>query len=129
MTPVLILAALASAFNLECSGTAYHVDKLMGPQTNVHPFTITYRVDLTTNRYCQNACTVTAELAKVTATMIIFEMEERDKLDDTIVDVNRESGKYLDRRRFFIPPDTLSIDMANGECRRAPFTGFPLRKF
>ena len=128
MTPILLLAAVTSAFNLECTGTAYHINKLMGPQQNVHTFAVNYRVDLSTGRFCTAPCTVTHELAKVTETQIIFELEQKDEIDDTLVYANREDGDYMYRRRWYDGTD-MEVDMAQGECRRTPFTGFPPRKF
>jgi len=49
-------------------------------------------------------------------------------LYDTLIYVDRESGKYFDRERR-PAAKSLLVDMAEGTCERAPFTGFPARKF
>lgn len=121
--------ALASAFNLICSGTAWHSSGLLEPRENVRQFEYIYHVDLAAGRYCAGPCTTTSQIKQVTENLIIFDMEERDKLDDTLVYVNRENGKYWDRVRRFLPPSSVLVDMAEGSCERAPFTGFPATKF
>lgn len=126
---VLAIASLASSFNLECSGNAYQTMDLLGPKQNERQFEIEYRVDLAKGRYCRNACITTFALTKVTETQIIFEMEERNALDDTIVFVNRENGKYYDRDRRFLPPNKVIVNIEEGSCKSTPFTGFPDRKF
>lgn len=123
------VAAVAAAFNLVCHGTAYHSSHLLGPKENEHQFEIIYHVDLGAGRYCAGPCTVTSPIKQITDTMIVFEMEERGKLDDTLVYADRESGRYFDRVRHFTSPDFLLVDMAEGQCERAPFTGLPAKKF
>ena len=125
---LMTVAAVSSAFNLECTGTAYHANSLFAPQTNVHQFDIVYRVDLTKKRFCRNACTITTELPKITDTMIVFESEQKDSIDDVLVYADRETGKYFDRRRWFDGKD-MQIDLGEGKCERKPFTGFPARLF
>ena len=125
---MLLAAALGSTFNLACSGAAYHVDKLLGPQKDVHQFEVVYRLDLATERYCQSACTVTSKIAEVTDTLIIFEKEQTDEIDDVVVYANRESGRYVNRRRWYDGKD-MEVDLAEGSCHRIPFSGFPKRQF
>ena len=129
MTSFLLVAALASTFNLNCTGTAYHSSGVMGAKEGEHSFQVTYRVDLASGRYCQNACTTTSALAKVTDNLLVFQLEQKNEIDDTLVYANRENGSYYNRVRVFQPPTTYSIDMAAGSCLRAPFTGFPQRQF
>jgi hypothetical protein len=100
---ITLAVALASTFNLICSGTAWHSSELLGPKVNERQFKYVYHVDLTAGRYCVGACTTTAAINKITDTMIIFDMQERSELDDTLIYVDRESGKYWDRQRRFIP--------------------------
>ena len=128
ITPALA-AAMTATFNLVCSGTAWHSSELLGPKENERTFEFVYRVDLASRRYCVGACTSTAPINKITDTQIIFDLEERAELDDTLRYVSRETGKYWDRERHFLPPKSLLVDMAEGTCERAPFTGFPARKF
>jgi hypothetical protein len=127
---LILIAVAATAFNLVCTGTAYHSDGILGAPQNVHPFEFEYRVDLSTQRYCRGACTTTAEISSITDTKIIFEAEEKGP-PEVIVYANRENGKYFSRKRLFAGAtiDDIKIDLAEGTCRREPFTGFPVRKF
>lgn len=121
--------ATAIAFNLICSGQTSIKYKIFDPPQNKSEFEITYRVDLSSKRYCFDRCTTTFTLKEITANTIVFVMEERDKLDDTITFVNRENGRYFDRTRSFISGDSVLVTISEGECRKVPFTGFPARKF
>lgn len=118
----------ASAFNLICSGTSYHVDRITAPHRNIHAFEITYRVDLTRKRYCEGQCSSTRNLSSVSETMIVFLQEQQSRVDDTIIYAKRETGQYFNRRRWDDGRD-MQVDLAEGTCRRAPFTGFPALKF
>lgn len=122
-------AATALAFNLICSGQAWDSYKILAPAENKRAFEITYHVDLSTKRYCSGKCTVTAPIKEVTPTQIVFELEERGTMDDTLTYVSRESGRYFDRTRRYISGDTVMVNVAEGECQIAPFTGLPTPKF
>ena len=123
------ILAVVSAFNLVCAGNAWHAKGVIAPKEREHLFRHVYRVDLVTKRYCRGDCEATREIAQITDTLLIFEKEERSALDDTIVYANRESGRYFDRRRMYVPPDNVWVDIEDGTCHRAPFTGFPVRRF
>ena len=127
MTPLLIAVA-ASSFNLVCTGTAYHVDKLFAPaeRKNVHPFEVIYRVNLTTKRYCQGPCTTTSSLAEVSETSIVFVLDQNQSYDSMIF-ANRDNGNYINRQRWY--GENVEVNLASGKCQRTPFTGFPTRKF
>ena len=121
----LALQAVA-AFNLVCTGTmimgsaAHEYEPLEGR------FTTTIRVDLTSRRWCDGECRETAPLVRVTPTEIVF-AELRPgggSPSGGTHSVNRESGAYLYASRA--GPVFLSH---TGTCRRAPFTGFPARRF
>jgi len=127
---VILIAATAMAFNLICSGQTSWSSKIaFAPPDSVGTFEIVYRVDLSSGRYCVNKCTSTRPIHEVTTTRIIFELEERGTLDDTLTFVSRENGRYTDRTRRYISGDTVMINLSQGECRSAPFTGFPALKF
>jgi hypothetical protein len=118
------LAAAVAAFNLICTGTTTSGELLdLGkPKT---PVTVILRVDLGANRWCSGDCKSTAEIKEVRENSIIFRMGEDDNGDDFFY-VNRETGELFDRTRSF----TLKwITLTQGNCEKAPFTGFPVRKF
>ncbi|WP_411341377.1 hypothetical protein V6U71_05925 [Sphingopyxis sp. J-6] len=118
-----MLAAIA-AFNLICSGTstAGAILDLDKPRSAVQ---LVLRIDLEKNRWCSGDCSTTSEIQDVRETKIIFRMSEDDQGDDLFY-VDRETGDFLDRKRSFA---INWIILAQGNCEKAAFTGFPARKF
>lgn len=111
------------AFNLICSGTSTRFNPDEGEiRTN---FTLVIRVDLESSRWCHSDCEETIPIANVTATTIQFQDFRSGDLPITISQsVNRESGNYQMVLR--------AVDggvVRSGRCERAPFTGFPARRF
>jgi hypothetical protein len=122
--------AAAAAFNLVCSGTiaAGSMSDLVNPQKKT-PIEVVYRIDLHEGRYCTGDCASTLPIYRVTDAQIVFQFsEDKDAGTDSLEMVNRESGEYLSRSRFFglTPPAFI---MTQGTCEKARFTGFPARKF
>lgn len=119
---------LAESFNLECSGKSYTMTKIMfGKPEKEWPFTRIYRVDLTAGRYCRDACTTTERLVGANQKYIVF-VDDEDSAGDADTYVNREDGSYLERHRL-MSGATFLATVSSGECRKAPFTGFPTPKF
>jgi hypothetical protein len=118
------LAAAALAFNLICTGTTT-TGELMDFDKPKTPVTVVLRVDLEKNRWCSGDCKSTAAIKELRETSIIFRMGEDDNGDDFFY-VNRETGELLDRTRSFA---LKWITLTQGQCEKAPFTGFPARKF
>lgn len=118
---VAAMMATAAVFNLVCSGTHNQIEK--GKALPDKPFIHTYRVDLGSGRYCLADCKQTQPIYQVTDTQIQFVRLERDGI---LVDVSvsRESGFYNS-----ISNAPSGSGWSQGTCTRAPFTGFPLRKF
>ena len=50
-----------------------------------------------------------------------------DESDEGTV-VNRENGQFLDRERYWLG-NQMHYRMTQGSCQRAPFSGFPARRF
>lgn len=116
----------AAAFNLICTGT-YTSGELLARPEETRQVQVTLRVDLARGRWCGGTCETTAPIHRVTDTQITFRYEDNRRLDtDTITTVNRESGEYFDRERFL---SFNRYSMTMGTCERAPFTGFPARRF
>ncbi|UZK70776.1 hypothetical protein OKW76_07070 [Sphingomonas sp. S1-29] len=117
----------ALAFNLICSGTL--TEGLMGKE---RPVSIEFRVDLKLKRYCAQACPETFDIAAFDDRMILFVNSDNEG-EKLIRYVNRESGKYYAERTYRLrnatkPTDPIK-DVSKLECKRAPFSGFPARKF
>lgn len=117
-----------AAFNLVCTGTYQHVPVAslpMPPPAGGTPFTIIYRVDLESRRYCADTCTTTEALASVTDTMITFRLYPLgNEASGDVSSVNRETGMYTSV--LIIGSGAI---VSQGTCERAPFTGFPQRRF
>lgn len=126
---VAAVVAATAAFNLVCSGT-FVVGSMNDIVTQKKtPTEVVYRIDLNEGRFCTGNCANTSPIYRVTDTQIIFEAsEDKDAGSDTLEMVNRESGQYLNRLRF-LDLTTPTIIMTQGVCEKAPFTGFPVRKF
>jgi hypothetical protein len=121
----LALQAVA-AFNLFCTGTEVHNPDLRTRTSSQRPFTEVIRVDLEARRWCSGDCRETFPIAQITNTQIVFASNTSDRAatDWVNVRVHRESGTYLSE---MLLSDRISI--RNGTCQRAPFTGFPRRRF
>lgn len=125
----LAMQAIA-AFNLVCTGTSFwgETRPLQMPE-NREPFRAVIRVDLEAGRWCIDQCETTMPLRSVSNTEIVFRASE-DSAGDTLMTANRESGEFLDRMRLIGAGSTgMYITMRTGICERAPFTGFPQRRF
>lgn len=118
---------VAAAFNLVCTGTyrtgPIAISTLDLPGT---PFTTVYRIDLSRGRFCTNECPSTSALARVTETEITLYDVHTDPgtANGTTTNINRETGAYMSTSIF---GDSMSVFTA--QCERAPFTGFPTRRF
>ena len=119
--------ALASAFNLMCSGTMYMrdpTDPYSGP--TLQDVSETYRVDLAKQRWCVDKCTTTLPIARIGPTRITLQdlVTPAEGIQSYEVEVNRETGTMLS-----------SLKLAGMEvrtvqhCEPQPFTGFPPLKF
>jgi hypothetical protein len=97
-----------AAFNLVCSVTAT-------AGTSRARSTLILRVDLERWRWCISECRTTQPLVSVTETEIWFTSSRH---------VSRETGRYFDYNA--LPSGDFR---AEGTCERAPFTGFPQRRF
>lgn len=113
-------------FDLICSGTSSFgsLAKLTEPRIETQ-FSLRYRVDLTTRKWCSGDCISSSDLAEVTDRVIVFERHE-DKDGDEVALVNRESAHYTYRLRSWI---FESVTLNEGSCEPAPFSGLPVRKF
>lgn len=120
------LMAMAATFNLVCSGTSWQVIGTgANSKTNFKEFTTTYRVDLDSRRWCQDECKQTQAFFSIDANELVFshlDIPEENAYGD--VSVNRESGAYTVTSKWLV-----SSTIKGGTCVRAPFTGFPSRKF
>lgn len=125
MNLLLIAAAAAQTFNLDCSGTI-KTESITGQK--VEPYEYIYRIDLTKGVYCDDQCKGMHPIASIQPTAIRLEDNHTDKLDEmeTLTnEINRETGKQsilsLSNTRLL----GRMITKWDGQCEAKPFTGFP----
>jgi hypothetical protein len=122
-----IAAAAAAAFNLICAGTTEKTD-FNGSRSE--PYSVTYRVDASAQKWCvddEQACKTPEALVAIDAAYV--------KFIDTTTDTPREYFRYVDQvnretgrhQSLMISGrgEWIRITKKEGECRRAPFSGFP----
>jgi len=118
--------AVAAAFNLVCSGTTYigaGMDALK--KENQSAYAATFRIDLDAERWCAGDCKTTEHIYAIGLTKIMLKLERDEKIpSESFISLNREDGSVLDRSKV---ADFMIMHI--GKCERAPFSGFPIRKF
>jgi hypothetical protein len=122
-----LAAAVATTFNLVCSGTLATgmIEKGRVRDFKSEPFTMIYRVDLASRRWCTDECEETKPIVSVSDTRIVFLSQDTPELSLRIgASVNRESGEF----QHHLKSGDFSA-LRQGTCEPAPFTGFPARKF
>ena len=111
-------AAMASVFNLSCSGTEVRVGD--AGVVGEREFAETYRVDLENYIYCAGECDFSYQIAHIDQNLI--QLPKEAKFD---IIVNRTTGDYYS---VDLRISNLTV-MRNGTCKKVAFTGFPDRKF
>ena len=124
--PLLTKAAALAAFNLVCTGTTTVGSVTNGPsREGQSSFALVYRIDLVSKRWCVGKCDSTNPIFSIDDTTIILDYRQNDaKTSEKIIGLGREDGSltYADRE------DDIMIT-GQGKCERAPFAGFPAKKF
>ena len=119
--------AMASAFNLLCSGTMYvrdPSDPYNGP--TLQDVSETYRLDLAKQRWCVDKCTTTLPIIRIEPTRITLQeiTTPSGAIQSYDVQVNRETGTMFSTLKL------AGMEMRTVEqCEPQPFTGFPPLKF
>jgi hypothetical protein len=125
VTPATLAAAVA--FNLVCTGTSFigtGLDALK--KENQSSYTETFRIDLDSERWCSGKCETTDPIYRVSRTKIVLKFEQDEKIgSESFILLNREDGSILDRTKV----SGAFMFMNTGKCERAPFSGFPARRF
>lgn len=114
---LMIAAAAAAAFNLNCAGN------LRVSGGSPEPFSTVIHVDLDKNKWCADSCKAIFDISKVDPGSL--KLEDSSQVWPTgkrtrLLAVNRETGAYYDEIRS--NGDLLSY---TGTCEKAEFTGFP----
>jgi hypothetical protein len=126
--PVSLLVQSLIAFNLACTGSSVsvHGGRIHG---ELRPMSVVFRIDLDANRFCSDVCAETQPIASVTYGDIVLQ-DEIEKVSGEVIyrTVSRESGRYYAQRKTGVGRKLKRVVMV-GNCERAPFTGFPERKF
>ena len=119
----MIAAALPviAAFNLACSGMLRSGPVgLALPERDGEPFTITYRIDLDSRRWCSGACDTIEPLASVVEGQILLR-ERHESGGSNVVTIFPAQRRFTDT---MIEGNTATL--RSGTCQPEPFTGFPL---
>lgn len=122
-----LVAALASAFNLQCTGQHWSGNdfSLMLGGAPTENFVMDLRVDLERKRWCWGSCTETSAIAEIGTTSITF-IDRKSNNGEHTARVNRETGEY-NEGDFTYSPERFAV--YSGKCERRPFTGLPSLKF
>lgn len=124
MAYFLAAAAVASTFNLVCSG---EVKSFGGGEAGSEPFEKIYRVDLDSGKWCEGECPEQKPLAKVTGTSLTLEDELTEgatSRTERMSMVSRETGEFVSKSIILGSYGKLSL-YYSGQCEAAPFSGFP----
>ena len=119
----MIAAALpvVAAFNLICSGTLRSGPVgLALPEQDGEPFTITYRIDLDSSRWCSDACDTVEPLASIFEGQILLR-DRHDPGASNVVTIFPAQRRFTDTT---VEGNTATL--RSGTCQPEPFTGFPL---
>jgi hypothetical protein len=122
MNFLLLAAAAAQTFNLNCTGT-YDNDNY-----RTEPFSHVYRIDLSRKKWCVGECRRLDDFIEIGPTHFTFEKYEKMtpwQAESRIRTVDRETGKYFAQFIVQYKEDGRVRDEWNGQCERLPFTGFP----
>ena len=124
----LTLAAASMVFNLVCSGTSSesHRDQR---DDRVNPRVVAFRVDMTRQRWCMEDCQTLIPTAKVTDSFITFG-DNVNHEKRVLTQVFRNTGAMAScvGGKLMDAPGTYRIGFS-GNCKKAPFSGFPRRRF
>jgi hypothetical protein len=121
---LLAAAAVASTFNLLCSG---EVKSFGAGEAGSEPFEKIYRVDLDSGKWCEGECSEQKPLAKVTGTSLTLEDELTEgatNRTERMSMVSRETGEFVSKSIALASYGRLSL-FYRGRCDVAQFTGFP----
>ena len=69
-------------------------------------------------------CRETFALARAEDSRLVFELDDSSDVMDLVTAVNRDSGDYIRRQRFFGPRRML-VMLSEGACKVQPFSGMP----
>lgn len=121
------IAATAGAFNLICSGLVTTYEDKKG-----QPYTDTYRVNLETNKWCQEDCSKVLDIHEVDPNRITFVESLEDtsqgyrKKSDWVDRTTGQHSIFYSRKMYMRHGRNISFFSVNkGRCEKAEFTGFP----
>jgi hypothetical protein len=113
-------------FNLVCSGTLTTESLALGKKSE--PYSYTYRFDLKSNKYCEGECKATRAILRVDPTVITLADEKTDTPSERSIHaetIDRETGRHYILRNTDSNDLGIMLMKWEGQCEKAPFTGFP----
>lgn len=116
----------AMTFNLICAGTLTTETFHGGRQSE--PYRYEYRIDLDRRKWCDGDCRTLHDIAEVQPTALVLEpprdIDTLARREFYMGSINRETGRHsvlsTSGRR-----ERILIMRWEGQCERAPFSGFP----
>jgi hypothetical protein len=121
MNYLLLAAAAAQVFNLNCTGESSGFQERKS-------FSLVYRVDLSRKKWCVGECRRLDDFVEIGPTHLTFEKKERITpwaVTYEIKTVDRETGKYVSEHIVDQNRGYQARKEWSGQCERLPFTGFP----
>lgn len=119
-----LLAVATAAFNLNCAGTLETLS-ILGSASK--PYASVYRIDLTTNKWCEDDCKIQFDIAKVSPLQITLQEKNIDtpRQHESINSfIKRETGDQFVFAKSGVGASALAMTW-KGKCIRSDFTGFP----
>lgn len=114
---MLLAMMVATAFNLHCTGR----ERVFSDgKREERPYERVIRVDLERMRWCDRDCAESYPIVRASAEDIVF---QEDRVAEVVMAVNRETGSLISFMRGKIGW------YITGQCKPAPFTGLPERRF
>jgi hypothetical protein len=111
-----------AAFNLICTGTMRTGPLGIAlPEAAGAPFTITYRIDLASNRWCSDACEEIEPLASIVEGQILLR-DRHEPNGSNVLTIIPATGRFTDT---LIEGSTATL--RSGTCEAETFTGFPVQ--
>ena len=123
MSGILLVAAAAAAFNLNCTGQREAISEL---GTNSEAFVHNLRIDTEQRKWCEGECKRQFDIQEVRPDIIIMKRKTEQtslSFDTTDWSIDRQSGSYS---FFYQAKGRAGITVTKkGTCEPEEFTGFP----
>jgi hypothetical protein len=121
---IMTMATAALAFNLVCTGT---LETKSYFDRRIEPYERTYRMDLGAKKWCEGECKALFDFSDIGATYLILANKTVDTPRERSFSshqIDRETGAESSLMTSGVRERILILKW-DGQCQRAPFSGFP----